>query len=93
MPRGAPRLRTTTGALNQVGQRVRERRRYLKLTHDAVNGRLADLTAGRWNPAPQEILHIERASRMVTDLELVALAEALECNPCWLLTGLHPDRS
>ncbi len=87
MPRGAPKLRAEDGRKNQVGERVRQRRLELELTQDALNGRLAHLTNGRWNPSMQEILHIENGTRIVSDVEVVALARALECEACWLLTG------
>jgi len=48
---------------------------------------LAWITKSAWNPGNQEVLRIEHGTRIVTDLEVIALAEALECNPCWLLTG------
>ncbi len=87
MPRGGPRLRTEDGSMNTVGRRVRQRRLALRLTHNALIAALAMQTDGLWNPAPQEIQHIARGIRTVTDTELLALARALECSPCWLLTG------
>lgn len=87
MPRGAPRLRTKDGKKNQIGERVRERRTELKLTQDILSARLAYHTEGGWNPSLQEVLHIESGIRTVTDLELLALATALECEVCWLLVG------
>ena len=87
MPRGAPKLRAEDGKKNQVGVRVRQRRAELELTQDALNGRLAHLTHSNWNPSMQEILHIENGTRIVSDVEVVALARALECEACWLLLG------
>ena len=87
MPRGAPRLRAADGTKNLVAARVKQKRLKLKLTQDALNGRLALVTDGEWNPSLQEILHIENGSRLVSDVEVVALAKALECGACWLLSG------
>jgi hypothetical protein len=80
MPHGAPRLRTSDNKQNIAGPHVRERRRHLQLTQDALCGRLALATNGEWNPTPGDIYRIEAQRRIVADLELVALAEALECD-------------
>ena len=85
MPRGSPRLRSETGAKNLVGKRVRERRRELNSTQDALCGRIAEVTSGHWTADRLEILRIENGTKGVLDLELLALAAALECDACWLL--------
>lgn len=91
MPRGFPRLRTSDQKKNQLGQRVRDRRAELDVTQDALCARLAQITNGGWIPDRKEIFRIEDGQRIVSDLETLALAEALECSPCWLLTGdSHP---
>ena len=87
MPRGAPKLRAEDGKKNQIGVRVRQRRAELKITQDALSGRLALATDGNWNPTFQEVLHIENGARIVSDVEVLALARALACSACWLLTG------
>ncbi len=87
MPRGAPRLRTTDGKMNQIGERVHDRRRDLKVTQDMLCARLADATDGQWVADRRDIFRIEDGRRSVHDLELLALAQALECSACWLLTG------
>lgn len=87
MPRGDPRLRTVDQRKNLVGVRVRTRREALKLTRDVLTARIAAVTEGLWNPALQEVLHIEQGTRTVTDLEVLALGLALEIDACWLLTG------
>ncbi len=87
MPRGSPRLRTDDGKKNQLGDRVKQRRGELRLTQDALTARLAYVTYGAWNPSLQEVLHIENGTRTVTDLEILALAQALDCSPGWLLAG------
>lgn len=87
MPRGAPRLRTPDGKLNQIGTRVFSRRSELKLTQDAVCARLVEATDGGWNADRREIFRIEDGRRTVTDLEILALSRALNCEPGWLLTG------
>lgn len=90
MPRGAPRLRTIDGKLNQIAPRVRERRTALKLTQDALCARLADVTGGEWVADRRDIFRIEDGRRSIHDLEIIALAKALECTPLWLLTGEEP---
>jgi len=87
MPRGGPRLRTEDKKLNQVGPRVRARRLALQLEQDGVCARVALATDGEWNPAWQDLSRIENGARMVSDLEVLALAQALECDACWLLSG------
>lgn len=87
MARGAPRLRTADGKVNQVAGRVRTRRKALKLTQDALCARLALETEGRWNADRMEIYRIEAGTRIVSDLEMLALARALECRPMWLFLG------
>jgi transcriptional regulator with XRE-family HTH domain len=85
MARGSPRLRTPDGKLNQIASRVRERRNSLRLTQDALCARLALNTDGAWNADRMEVYRIETGTRLVSDLEVLALAEALECSPVWLL--------
>jgi hypothetical protein len=90
MPRGDIRLRTEDGRLNQVADRLRLRRRTLKMTQERLCARLADVTGGRWVAGRKEVVHLEAGTRIVSDLELIALAAALECAPAWLLTGEPP---
>jgi hypothetical protein len=40
-----------------------------------------------WIADRRELARIEQGERMVSDLEVIALARALECSVCWLLTG------
>jgi transcriptional regulator with XRE-family HTH domain len=87
MARGSPRLRTPDGKLNQISARVRERRTELRLTQDALCARVALNTDGAWNADRMEVYRIETGTRIVSDLEALALAKALECSPVWLLLG------
>lgn len=87
MPRGTPRLRTSDQKINQIGQRVKDCRANLKITQDALCARLSQITNGRWIPDRCEIFRIEDGRRIVSDLEILALSEALGCSPCWLLLG------
>lgn len=87
MPRGSPRLRTVEDRKNQVGDRVRQRCAELKLTQDALCGRLADETGGAWIADRRDIYRIQNGNRIVSDLEVFALALALECEVCWLMQG------
>lgn len=93
MPRGGPRLRTSDRKLNQIGARVQERRRELQLEQDALCARIALATEGEWNPAWQDLSRIENGARMVSDLEVLALALALNCDAGWLLTGMAASGS
>ena len=87
MPRGSPRLRTQDNKVNQIGVRVQLRRQQLRLTQDQLCARLAVQTEAVWSPAWQDVSRIENGARIVSDLELIALAQTLECSACWLLLG------
>ncbi|RYZ92135.1 MAG: XRE family transcriptional regulator [Proteobacteria bacterium] len=82
------RLRAPNGDLNQISSRVKERRREQKMTQEELCARIAFVTDGKWNADRQELVRIESGGRTVSDVELVALASALECSPCWLLLGV-----
>lgn len=71
--------------MNLIGPRVFARRVALRLTQDTLCAKLADATTATWNPDRREIFRIENGRRTVTDLELVALAQALGCTTDWLL--------
>lgn len=90
MPLGGERLRTEDGRSNRSGTRVRERRQAMQLKQEMLSARIADVTDGAWSPDRLEVLRIEQGTRTVTDVELIALAEALECDPCFLLLGKNP---
>lgn len=81
------RLPVGTANANSVGIRVKEGRKAGKWGQDALCGRIAEVTDGKWIPDRFEISSIERRLRMVSDLEVHALAAALAVTPCWLLTG------
>lgn len=87
MPRGSLRLRTSDDKMNQIGQRVRDRRAALAITQDALCARLAEITSGKWIPDRRDMFRIEDGRRIVSDLEMIVLARALECSPSWLLLG------
>jgi transcriptional regulator with XRE-family HTH domain len=71
--------------MNRVGIRVKERRKELRWNQDTLCARLAVATGGVWNPEWRDIVRIETGTRKVSDLELLALANALECAAVWLL--------
>ena len=87
MPKGDARLRAHNGHSNQIALRLKQRRTALKVTQEGLCARLAYVTGGAWNADRQEIVRIEAGGRIVSDVELIALAGALECHPCWLLLG------
>ena len=73
--------------MNNVGVRIRERRRLLNLGQDQLCARIATVTNGEWSPGWQDLSRIENGDRIVSDLEVVAVANALDCDACWLLVG------
>jgi transcriptional regulator with XRE-family HTH domain len=79
--------------MNQLGARVQNARERLSLTQDALCARLARHTDGEWNPGWQDLSRIENGSRLVSDLEILALAAVLECRAAWILTGEEVDKS
>lgn len=83
--------RTAEGYRNLIGRRVKERRKQLRLTQDGLNARLATLTGSAWNPKSQEILHLERGTRLVTDVEVLVLAKVLKTSVQWLMTGKETE--
>ena len=87
MPRGSPRLRAPDGKMNLIAERTKSRRLELGLTQAQLIARLEDVTEGRWNPTPQEVLRIEGGTRTCIDLEVDALATALTVATQWLLYG------
>lgn len=87
MPRGGPRVRADDGRMNLVGARVAARRQELGLDQDDLCARLARASGGRWNPGWQDVSRIENGARIVSDVEVWLLSDALECDPCWLLSG------
>ena len=89
MPRGVPRLRTEDSRMNAVGIHVKERRKELGWNQDMLCARIAGATSGVWNPEWRDIVRIEGGTRKVSDLELVALAKALECSVLILLGEAH----
>jgi transcriptional regulator with XRE-family HTH domain len=91
MPAPASRLKTANNLYNQLGERVKECRKAVSITQEDLCTRLTTLTGGVWTPEFREISRLERGERMVTDLEILALAEAIDCSPCYLLTGEQHD--
>jgi hypothetical protein len=85
MPLGGPRLTTEEGKKNGVGGRVKERRKALNITQDALCARLAALTGGKWNPTEDEIYKLEAGKRICGDLEIKVLCKALYCTLLWLM--------
>lgn len=87
MPRGSPRMRTQDNKLNQIGERLKEGRSRLNITQDALCARISQATDGQWIPDRREIYRIEDGRRIVSDLELLVIADVLGCSPSWLLIG------
>jgi hypothetical protein len=87
MPLSGPRLRRAALTMNEVGTRVKERRRALKLTHDGLCAQLASATPGAWTASRQEVDKIDAGICIVSDVEVLPLARDLSCSPCVLLTA------
>ena len=87
MALGPQRIRIMNDRMNVVGLRVRDRRTALDIKQDELCGRLAEITVGKWAPSRLDIYRIERGGRLVSDLEIIALAAALDCTTMWLLHG------
>ena len=87
MARAPKRIRITEGRMNIVGERVKERRVELQIKQDELCGRLADVTLGKWAPSRLDVYRIEHGARLVSDLELIAMAAVLSCSTAWLLHG------
>lgn len=91
--RGDRRLRVPNargdghGALNQIGERLENQLRAKKLRHAKLIARIEDVTGGRWRPTRQDIYKITNGTRSVSEIELLALAEAIGCDPVWLFVG------
>ena len=79
------RLKTEDGNYNQLGARVKAKRRERSITQEELCALLATHTNGVWNPDFKEISRLERGKRTVTDLEILVLAKILKCSPCELL--------
>ena len=88
MPRGVPKLRTADNRMNGIGARVKARRKELGWNQDVLCARIASATEGVWNPEWRDMVRIEGGTRKVSDLELVAIARALECSVSWLLNEI-----
>jgi hypothetical protein len=72
------RVRAEDGSMNLVGPMVKERRLTLKRNRSEFIKDLSNTTLGRWSPSVADLLNIERQTRTVTDIELIAIAKALK---------------
>jgi transcriptional regulator with XRE-family HTH domain len=74
---------TCTGEYDAtLGQRIRQARKRERLISQ---GQLAELVGLSMNT----INRYERGHRSPTVEEVVRIAEALDCDPCWILTGRY----
>ena len=91
--RGDRRLRVPNvrgdghGALNQIGERLENQLRAKKLRHAELIARIEDVTGGRWRPTRQDVYKISNGTRSISEVELLALSEAIGCDPVWLFVG------
>jgi hypothetical protein len=84
MPKGE-RIKTEDGRANIVGERLRERRRTLKLTHAEMIQGIANVSGGQWEPKLIDYKRLEAGRRTCIDVEAVCLAKLLNCAAGWLL--------
>jgi hypothetical protein len=82
-----PRPRSAEGRMNLCGPAIRERREALGLTRPEFIKRLSNATEGRWSPSEADLVNVERQTRTVTDIELVACAAALGIPVSDLISG------
>jgi transcriptional regulator with XRE-family HTH domain len=78
MPRGLARIRTPSHQHNLCGAQIRARRKEMRLSQSKLCEKLGDVTSGHWNPSIYDLCRVEGGRRIVSDLELLALAIALE---------------
>ena len=79
--------------MNAAGTRIKLRREELKLSQSDLCERLSDVTLGEWNADRRDVFRLEKGTRKVSDVELLALALALDVSPMWLLVGSGDERS
>lgn len=78
------KMKRPTTSKNIIGERLRNYRKQNRITQEdlasrlQVRGFICDRTT---------ISKIERGERLVTDYEVLILADALSVNVMWLLTG------
>ena len=85
MPRGDKRLRTPDGKLNAIYARLQFVRDQSELTQAATAAAIQN--SSEWEPLREAVNRILRGDRLVTDIELCAIADSLGCNPIWLMFG------
>jgi len=85
------RIRTEDGRYNQIGLRVTERRTALDLSKSELARRIGKSSRGRWVVSRLVVFEIEIGIRIVSDLEIIQLANALDCDPKWLFLGGTSD--
>ncbi len=85
------RLRTSDGHANQIAARLKKSLSEKRVTNDQLCALVSSLTEGGWIPAAIDITHILSGRRVVTSLEIVALARALDIRACYLLIGDNAD--
>jgi transcriptional regulator with XRE-family HTH domain len=73
--------------MNLVGLRLKERRQSLSISQDQLCGRLSEVSEGAWIPTRHDIYRIEARTRTVSELEVLAIAVALNCEIDWLVMG------
>ena len=86
-------LLRVNGRMNAAGVRIKQRREELNLSQSDLCARLSDSTFAEFNPERRDIYRLEKGSRKISDVELLALALALDVSPMWLLVGSGDERS
>jgi transcriptional regulator with XRE-family HTH domain len=85
------RIKTQDGLYNQIGLRVSERRIALGISKSELARRIAKSSRDRWIVSRLVVYEIETGVRIVSDLEIIELAIALDCDPTWLFLGSRTE--
>ena len=85
MPRGPKRLRTPDGKLSAIGERLQQLRVEKNLTQEELAARIGVIA--NWTPLRESLNQMLRGERIIGDLEVCVIADAIECNPVWLMFG------
>ncbi len=79
------RLRTKEGLLNQIGPQLRRIMDSRSFTNDDVCIAVSTVTKGEWVMQPIDVTHLLSGRRIVSSVELIAMAKALEVRASVLL--------
>lgn len=73
--------------MNLIGERVRARRKALRMSRATMTARISLVSGGKWIPGTADLARIEGELRAVLTTELLVISEVLETSPVDLLGG------